>query len=435
MDEFIQELRAHLRGALLSEEAHKYSIIALEADPGDKAQYDTYISIAGFDKAMSRGMGGFGGDTAANLAGKGEGFWKVLDLPERTATGMQGEGVTPWVLFMDWMWDWLKQNGMNPQAYMGFGDLDTPYGQLSVAKKRQRKYGVQRTMDDPNDMPLDFAPKTKALKSQSVEFAKNPEKRTAHWPPGYDIKKDVTIIVDSLGTDPELIAKKFQKMLLTAKTPPWFHFAPVYGRTFVIVNMDEDVPEGYQDRLENITAYKRENQEKWKNIVKKLAGGRTNPVQLQPVIIKLLAAKYGYPARLNLDTLKPEQLQKVFDIVSGLSLEDLIQFAKEQNMMVPVASAPEANKLSSQIASMQKRWNEIVNKLASEGSVEPLMVDVALANWMTKNGFADPFEFEMLPPAKQAKAVVLAGRLRFEDLRDDIVNVQEQVRRLDRPID
>ena len=435
MDEFIQEFRSYLRSALLAEDVHKHSIIALEADPGEKAQYDTYISIAGFDKAMSRGMGGFGGNTKANLAGQGDGFWKALNLPERTATGMQGEGVTPWVLFMDWLWDWLKQKGMSPQAYQGFGDIDTPYGQLSVAKKRQRKYGVQRTMDDPYDMSLDFAPKTKALKSQSTEFAKNPEKRTAHWPPGYDIKKDVTIIVDSLGTDPELVTKKFQTMLLQAKTPPWFHFAPVYGRTFVVINMDVDVPEGYKDRLETITAFKRENQEKWKNAIKKLAAGRTNPVQLQPVIVKYLVTKHGFKHPFNLDILKPEQLQQVFDIVARISLEELIQFAREQNMMVPVASAPEATKISTQIASMQKRWNEIVHKLAVEGSVEPLMVEVALTNWMIQNGFSDPFEFEMLPPAKQAKAVVLAGRLRFDDLRDEIVNVQEQIHRLDQHID
>jgi len=409
------EFRLKLRQFLM-EEVHPQAIIMMAAFPGKKAEYESFLKVVGFDKAMSPKSTGFGGDSDEDV-----GAWKIVGIPEVSELGKQSP--SPWALFMDWLWKFLKDKGFNPVPYRGFGDTSTPYGKLKPYQKRQRKYGV------PAEIPLETDP---AVVSQ---FAKGwPSKQYAGSGvvpgPGYDAKRDIMLALSPMGTNMDDVYKNFDKILKSAPIPNWFKIEsdPDNYRWSVVVNIDTDVPEGWKDRLEAINAYKSQNRERWNEAVSDLAGGRTNPLQLAPLVRAFLVVKHGFQPPLSIDVLDKENFEKAINIVKNTKLEDIVEFAKSTNRPVPVISQASTAKQSIK-SKLMTRWNQIVKHLADQGVTEPYVIQVALADYMTnKAGFPDPFEPELLTPQQLSKAINVAGRIGYDDL--DIASVQESIKRL-----
>lgn len=428
MSDIVNDIRYALRNVLFAEDAQKQSTIFFTVVPGEKPKWasapsESHIKIFGLDRAVSRGTKGFGGKGGEEL-----GAWHATGLPDQTATGFKGmgsdfPGPAPWILFMDWFWDLLKSNDMNPSPHEGFGDMNVPYNQLAPNQKRQRKYGK---IHKPQMAPGEELPS--ALKS----LAKG---GTANWPRGFDIEKDVTIIIDSIGNNQDEVTRNFQKILSSAQVPNYMTIIPDVEehRWFVSFNYETgDKPAEYEERRKNIDAYKYENREKWIGAIRKLAGGKTNPAQLAPLVRKWLVAKHGFQRPFHVDVLSPEEFGRALEIVNNANLDELVAFAKEAGEAPPVVGAGNVSggdRVRQEIL-MGKRWVQIINRLAEEGGVEPALVEVALADYLTKNGFEDPFEYDISSPAVQAKAINAVSSLTFDDIRGLLESVQNQVRSL-----
>lgn len=477
MNDIVSEFRFALRSALLKEDVQTQSTIFFTVVPGPKPSWATkpsesHIRLFGLDRALSRGTKGFLGRewfckshpdvTVADKEylqgqktcptctaplverprGSGKsgapeelGAWSSVGLPAQTATGYKEP--TGWIVFMDWLWELLKSKQLNPVPYEGFGDLDVPYNRLTPNQKRQRKYGK---MHKPQMSPGEQLPS--ALRSLSS---------TANWPKGFDIEKDITIIIDSIGKDQDEVTRNFQKMLSTVQVPTWMKILPDVEehRWFVSFQYEtDDTPDKYEERRKSIDTYKVENREKWKNAIRKLSGGRTNPAQLAPLVRAWLVAKHGFQRPFHVDVLSQEEFNKAVEIIEKAHLDELVEFAKEVGVAPPVVGADPAipSGHERQIAIMSKRWVQIINRIAEEGGVEPALIEVALADYLSKyrcgkcagckhnqpcdNGFDDPFEFDIASPGPQARAINIVGSLRFDDIRGLLESVQRQVRSL-----
>lgn len=383
--------------------------------PGKKSEYESFLKVVGFDRAMSPGSTGFGGEGDEDT-----GAWKVAGLPDRSELGKQNP--SPWSLFLDWLWKYLKDKGYSPVPYKGFGDTASPYGKLKPYQKRQRKYGTA------TDIPLETDPEVVS------KFAHG-------WPskqysgsgvvpgPGYDAKRDITLAMSPMGQTMDEIFKNLDKVFKSAPVPNWFKIEsdPDNYRWSVIVNIDSDMPEGWKDRLDSVSSFKKENRERWNDAITSLAAGRTNPLQLAPLVRTFLVVKHGFQPPLSIDVLDKENFEKAISIVKNTSLEDVVQFAKETNRQVPTVSQASAAKQSVK-SKLLNRWNQIVKDLADQGATEPFMVQVALADYMSKNGFQDPFEPDILTPQQLSKAINIAGRIRYDDL--DMSSVEDDIERL-----
>lgn len=428
-DDVINDIRYALRSALLKEDAQKQSTIFFTVIPGEKPKWasapsESHIKVFGLDRAVSRGTKGFSGKGGEEQLGA----WHALGLPDQTATGFKGmgsdfPGPAPWILFMDWFWDFLKANNMNPSPHEGFGDMNVPYNQLAPNQKRQRKYGK---VNKPQMAPGEELPS--ALKS----LAKG---GTANWPRGFDIEKDVTIIIDSIGNNQDEVTRAFQKRLSATQVPNYMTIIPdtEEHRWFVSFNYETgDKPQEYDERRKNIDAYKYENREKWVNAIRAIADGKTNPAQLAPLVRKWLVAKHGFPRPFHVDVLSPEEFNRALQTVQSANLAELVDFAKEIGEAPPVIGSvvPDRSDRIRQEILMGKRWVQIINRLAEEGGVEPALVEVALADYLTKNGFEDPFEYDISSPAIQSKAIAAVSSLTFDDIRGLLESVQKQVRSL-----
>ena len=482
MSDLILEFRHALRNALLNEDIQKQSSIFFTVTPGEKPKWasapsESYIRIFGLDRAMSRGNKGFlgrewfcpqhpavivsdsahegrdkegnpvtpqtkcptcGTDLQSRARGSSNpnapeelGAWHVVGLPAQTATGYKGKsadfpGPEPWIVFMDWMWDFLKSKDLNPTPHEGFRDPSKKiYSKLTPSQKRQLKYGK---IFKPEMTPGDVLPS--ALRSS----------RTGNFPRGFDIERDVTIIVDSIGNNQDEVTRNLQKLLASSPMPGYMTLMPDVEehRWFVAFDYEtDDQPEKYEERRKSIDVYKAQNREKWIAAIRKLSGGRTNPAQLAPLVRKWLVAKHQFQRPFHVDVLSQEEFDRAVDIVNHAHLDELVAFAKEAGELPPVVGAePTARGADKQIAIMGKRWVQIINRLADEGGVEPAIVEVALANHLQglkdqKTGaplFDDPFEFEIASPAQQAKAINTVASLTFDDIQTQLESVQNQVR-------
>lgn len=486
-DDVISEIRYALRSALFLEDVQTQSTIFFTVIPGEKPKWasapsETHLRIFGLDRALSRGNEGFlgrewfcsshpnvvvsdkaytGRDETGKISNPPQntcptckaplqerprrpagwkpgdpeelGAWHSVGLPAQTATGYKGKGSKfsgpePWVVFMDWMWDFLKSKDLNPNAYQGFGDLDKPYNRLTPNQKRQRKYGK---IYKPEMAPGEQLPS--ALRSLSS---------TANWPKGFDIEKDITIILDSIGRNQDEVTRNFQKLLASTPMPSYMRLIPDTEEHRWFVSFDyetDDQPAKYEERRKAIDTYKKENREKWIAAIQKLSGGRTNPAQLAPIVRGWLVAKHGFQRPFHVDVLSQEEFDKAVALINSANLDELTQYAQDAGLAPPVVGADPAfaNK-ARQEAIMAKRWVQIINRLADEGGIEPALVEVALANYLgqqknPKTGesmFDDPFEFDIASPAVQARAIANVGTLSFDDIRSMLESVQKQVRSL-----
>ncbi len=447
MNDKINQIRFELR-SLLSEEIHEQAIITIEVIPGHlasggfdeydpgKAEYETFIQINGFDRAISRGTAGYGGGTPTAGASHGDspslekteedvGAWKVIGLPDRTLTGMNAP--TPWISFMDWFWDFLKKANLNPQPAKGFGDISKPYSHLTPAQKRQRKYGVPHKPGETEEA-ADRPERKDISKTRPLSGAEH------LWPAGFHIKKFVTIAISSLGTDPSLIVKKFREILSKAKPEPWFRIGEDAGNKdwgifFVFVNIDSEMPEGWRDRLGAGHVEKAKKHAEWENMLRDFSERRVNVAQLRPLLAKYMVLKEKFKSPFSVDILTPEEFEHAKGILQHLKLEDLIAFAKEIGQVPPVVGTIARGKSPKGIQ-LDKMWDEIIERLAGWGAADPLMVDVALSNWMVAHGFSDPFDFELLPPDKKIKALHMASRLTFADIGEMMESVKAQIKSL-----
>lgn len=436
MSDLISQIRFALRNALLSEEVHKQYSIFFTVIPGAKPKWasapsETHIRIFGLDRAMARSATGFGSKEEGS---EDIGSWQAVGLPAQTATGLKDP--PPWVLFMDWFWNLLKTKGLNPNPHEGFGDSTIPYNQLRPYQKRQRKYGV---MHKPEMAPGEQLPS--ALKAASAGG-------TANWPRGYDIKKDVTIIIDSLGTNQDEVSRKFNEILLSIPTPPWMAIIPDVEDHRWFISFDYETADNaseYADRQKSIDVYKAENREKWIGAIRKLAAGKTNPAQLAPLIRRWLVAKHQFPRPFHVDMLSQEDFNRAIETIGNATLEELVAFAKQEGIIPPIVGAGKQSSREKLLDIMTKRWGQIVNNLAEQGGVEPALIEVALSEYLTKYRcgkcpeckrgdenceykFDDPFEYDMAHPAAQSRAIDIVGSLTFDDIRGLLESVQKQVR-------
>lgn len=412
------KFRLKLRQYLM-EEVQPQEVIMMAGfpDQGDKAEWGSFLKIVGFDRAMSSGVTGFGkeGDEDA-------GAWKVSGLPEVSELGKQNP--SPWSLFMDWMWKYLKDKGFSPAPASGFGDVKTPYGKLKPYQKRQRKYGV----------PAEIPPETDPATIQ--KFAHGwPSKQYAGSGTipggGYDVKRDVTIAISPMGNDMDQVFKNLDKIFKSAPIPSWFKIRSDEDnyRWAVSVDIDaDDVPEGWKERKSSIDAFRLENRERWNDAITTLSGGRTNPLQLAPLVRAFLVVKHGFQPPLSVDVLNKEDFDKAVGIIKNTSLEDIVQFAKETNRPMPIVSQASAARESIK-SKLTTRWNQIVQHLADQGATESYVVQVALADYMAKKGgFSEPFDADDLTPQQLSKAITIAGRLMYSDL--DVSSVEDDIERL-----
>lgn len=487
MSDIISEICFALRGALMLEDVQKQSTIFFTVTPGEKPKWasapsESYLRIFGLDRALSRGNEGFlgrewicpshpdvvvsdraytGKDKTGHVVNPPQtacptckaplkerprrpaswqpgdpeelGAWHAVGLPDQTPTGYKGKGSKfpgpePWVVFIDWMWDFLKSKELNPVPHEGFGDLTKPYNRLTPNQKRQRKYGK---IYKPETTPGDVLPS--ALRSLSS---------TANWPRGFDIEKDITIIVDSLGRDQDEVTRNFQKLLSAAQLPSFMRLIPDTEEHRWFISFDyetDDQPDKYEERRKSIDTYKAENRNKWIGAIQKLSAGRTNPAQLAPLVRKWLVAKHAFQRPFHVDVLSQEEFNRAVEIINKASLDELIAFAKEAGEAPPVVgSDPALRGRERQEAIMAKRWVQIINRLSDEGGVEPALIEVALANYLgqlkdpktNQPKFEDPFEFDIASPATQASAIATVGTLAFDDIRSMLESVQQQVRSL-----
>lgn len=442
MSDIVEQIRRELR-SILSEEIQEQAIIAFEALPGGegkkagKSEWESLIRVTGFDAAISRGSTGYGGGIPTLGASHGDnpllkpteedvGAWQVMGLPERSATGMAVP--PPWILFMDWFWNFLKSSGLKASHGQGFGDIATPYSQLSPAQKRQRKYGVPyRSSDDPElkDAPglgqLGPEDRTRALLPRGVD----------RWPLGFHIKREVTIAVQpSLGMEQLTIDNKFRAIMAKAKPESWFRIVEQKekGVYFVYVNIDSEMPEGWRERSQSIMINKMAREAEWKTAIFDMSHGRMNTAQLRPLIEKLLVAKYGFEPPFRVSALNDEEYKKALKILQEMTIDDVVAFAKAINVVPPTIGAPRTAKAQS----YQKMWDDEVKRLADQGLADEMTTEVALSDYMSANGMPDPFDFSdrSITDAQRLAAIKRARKLMFNDISELIESVKAQIKAL-----
>jgi hypothetical protein len=424
MSDSINQIRFVLR-SLLSEEIQEQAIIAFEALPGgegEKAEWQSFIRITGFERSVSRGTSGFGGGgTEGHETEEDVGAWKVLGLPDRTATGMNAP--SPWIVFMDWMWGFLKSSNLNPNPAMGFGEVTKAYSQLTPAQKRQRKYGTQfKSSQDP-----DFAD---APARQDL-MRTRPLRGGEHlWPAGFHIKREVSVVISPLGMDRDTVSEKFREIMSKAKAEPWFRVAwnGEWDTFFVYVNIDAEMPEGWRDRLAAMQIYHSKRKAEWADLMREFSQRKANVAQLRPILSRYMVDKEKFERPFNIDVLSDEEYERAKKVLQSLKLEDLVAYAKSIGVVPPVVG--QIARGSGKNLQYDKMWDNIIERLANQGIVDILVADVALSNWMAANGFQDPFEFESLPPDKKLRAIHLASRLKFEDIRGMVESVRTQINSL-----
>lgn len=441
MNDKINEIRFALR-SIISEEIQEQAIIAFYAVPAseDKSEYESFINIVGFDKALSRGTAGFGGGTPTSGASHGDspslekteedvGAWKVLGLPDRTATGMNAP--SPWIVFMDWFWDFLKSAGMNPMPAKNFGEVTKPYSQLSPGQKRQRKYGVQHKPGEEPDREISKLV-AQMPERQDVKKTKSLSGAGHLWPAGFDIKRYVSVVTSSLGGDQEDVAHRFRSIMAKAKPDQWFRIAEnrELGLFFVYINIDAEMPEGWRDRLSSLQIYHAKRKAEWEDLLRDFSERRANVAQLRPLLARYMIDKQKFTKPFNIDVLNDEEYARAKQVLQGLKLADIVSFAKEIGVAPPVVGLMARGAPTPKSESFNKLWDDVIERLAAMGPVDPLIADVALSNWMSAHGFPDPFDFESLPGDKKLKAIVTASKLTFNDIRDMMESAQAQIKAL-----
>ena len=421
------------------------SVILMAVFPGGrKAEYESYLKVVGFDRSVGREQGGLGVKSAEDRAAMqarpdvGEfsaqsepdaGAWKVVGLPEKGEFGR--DKPSPWELFMDWLWKTLKEKGLNPNPYLGFGSAKPKVNpatgkleKLSPQQKRQKKYGVAAKI------PAETDPATVAKYAFAWPSKQYTDSGTIPGV-GFDVRKDVAIAISSMGSDIDETSHNFNEILKTVTPPPGFQisFDADNYRWNVIVDIEVDEPEGWEDRLANVNAFKRENREKWVEALRELTAGRTNSAQLAPLVRDFLVVKHGFKPPFNIDILTQEDFNKVVTILKNTQLDDIIKFAQETNRPAPTLF----QKTSKDVLKnkLVERWNQLVQQIADQGGTEAYVVQGALADYMTQQaGFPEPFEPEILPPAALSKAIVQAGKLSYDDLRPFMESVIRTLNRI-----
>lgn len=428
----IEQFRLALRQQLLSEGVQPQSVILMAVFPGGKkAEYESYLKVVGFDRSDVRKQGGLGVKDAEQRAAMqarpdvGEfsaqsdpeaGAWQVVGLPEKSESGMHEPSA--WILFMDWLWKSLREKGLNPTAYLGFGDtkqkMDPKTGKpipLSISQRRQKRYGTQTRVPAETDPAI---VSKYAFAWPSKQYAGSGKIPGV----GFDIRRDVTIAISPMGDNIDDTSSKFNEIMKTLTPPPGFkiEYDAENYRWNIIVDIEVDEPEGWEDRLANVNAYKRENREKWIGAIQDLAAGRANASQLAKLVRDFLVVKHGFQPPFHVDTLTPEDFNKAITIIKNTQLDDIIKFAQETNRTMPTLFQKTGKDVMKN--RLIDRWNQLVQDLAAQGGTEPYVVQVALADYMTqKGGFPDPFEPEILPPNALSKAIVIAGKLSYDELR------------------
>lgn len=439
MSDSITNIRWAIRG-ILSEGVQPHDVIIMAALPGE-SESDTRLKVVGFDKAMARQAKGFGTEGDKEL-----GKWEYVGLPERSATGRAD--APPWVMFMDWLWDFLRDIGLDPQPAEGFGDEKPhkPGEKLSVHAKRAKKYGagVSIPMASREEIPPGFEKSWSKFKGAwtgtpgEKEGEKRYYKERGEIPGGgYDINRDITIIVNSLGDDQEERAKKFDQLLKNAKTPDWFKIVPDIDkkgdhnyRWFVRVNIDVAESEGWKERLSSITAYKAENRDKWKAAINDLAAGKTNPIQLVPIVIAYLVEVHNFKRPFHIDMLNEQEFNKALKIVQDLTLNEIVEFARKTKRVPPVVGADISSQKPSAMDHSQlvNRWNQIVAQLAGESGVDQYAIQVALVDYIeAQPDFSKPFDIDTARPAELSNAIVKIGTLKYEDIAGLVESVNNYV--------
>jgi hypothetical protein len=406
----IDDIRRAVR-LILFESVQPHSIVAMEVLSGKHAEYESYLRVYGFDKAMSREATGFGAEGDEDV-----GAWKIIGLPGLSATGMSNP--PPWISFVDWLWGFLRESNLNPMAYKGFGDLKVPYGQLKPHGKRVRKYGESVTHQKMTGM------KFRGVLSKIAEYA-----------PGYDIKRDVTFVISSLGNDQDEATKKWNELMKDATTPGWFKIMPGHDNNwFISVNVEIDEPDGWRDRATIIAKHKEENRDRWKATMQELAAGRTSYIHLASLVGECLAMKHGFPYPFNVDLMEPTDLTRAIDIVKTLSLDDIVTYAKERGKAPPVIGKQQQQKqIDLSPIKLTSMWDAAVGRIAVEGDVDELPVQVALSDYMVKNaGFSEPFDVELLSPTELTKASTIASSLHYDDISNMIESVQRRIKNITR---
>ena len=430
INKFRLALRQHL-----TEGVQPHSVILMAVFPGRKPEYESFLKVVGFDKSAGREQGGLGvkggaerdamqsRDEFSARSDPDAGHWKVTGIADKGEFGKADP--TPWELFMDWLWKALREKGLNPVPYLGFGNTAAPYGKLSPLQKRQRKYGLAAKIPAETDPAV---VSKYAFAWPSKQYAGSGKIPGV----GFDIKRDITVAISPMGTTVDETAKKFDSIIKSLTPPQGFKIESDLDnyRWSVTVDVDVDEPEGWRDRLTSVNAYKHENREKWNNAISELAGGRTNPLQLAPIVRTFLVVKHGFQPPLSIDVLSSEDFQRAVTIVKNTKLEDIVQFAKETNRLMPSVSQPTVAKDALR-SKLSERWNQLVSQIADQGGVEPFVVQVAIADYMTKKaGFPEPFEPDIISPQLLSKAINVANKLTFEDLREFTESVMRSVNRL-----
>lgn len=377
---------------VLYEDSSNQDIIMLSVSAND--EFTSKIHVVGFDHAISREVSGFGGEDD-----KEKGSWKVLGLPEKSDTGMHNP--SPWQLFMDWLWKLLNDKGLNPDPKYGFGPLPKKGDTKTVSMRRRMKYGAHMPQDQEN----------------------------------LDVKKYVTIIVDSLGADNVEVMNKFEAILNGASKPSWFEIVKEdptskfsADRWFVRVSVDASMPEGWKERKDAYETYAGSAREKWKNALSELAGGRTNLYYLGKVVTDMLIKKYGF-APFHVDILKPELLDKALGIIKSVTLNDVIQYANETNQTLAVE--PDKRMTGVPQIRLWGKFRKMVQALADQAGVDFYKMMAAISDLMVKSyGYIAPFDLDKLSEVELRRAYKLMKDVTLEQVKPLLESVDEYVKQM-----
>jgi hypothetical protein len=377
---------------VLYEDVHDQDIILFTVYPGDE-EHISNLRVVGTQYAVSRGVSGF--DDSGE-----RGKWDVLGLPARTITGMNAP--VPWVLFMDWMWDFLKRKDLEPKPLENFGDTLKPYSQLTVNQKRQRKYGTSIPKDDADI--------------------------------GSDIKKDVVITIESLGETQEDAMLELQDLLDQETLPNWFNIIPDIenGRWFVRVQIDTQMPDQWKDRLDVLNKRKGSARNKWIDAVNELASGRTNTKQLAVLLKHMLVYKHGFNTPFHVDVIPEEELDKAVAVIKSLSLGDVVNFVKEWNKKNPKTqlAPPTISVEDKPLRGMDQivLWGKIMNGVRSLagklGTDETTMLIAVGDHLISNHGFVN-FDLHKMSEKDMRRAFEIVQSLKPEDVKQSLNEIEK----------
>ena len=284
---------------VFSEAVEKAAIIVMKVLPDDEyPQYLTTVRVIGFDRAVKKGEAGWSTDPVL----KAEQTWSFVDIPEYQNPAMQRKMPTPWVMFIDWIWNVLDKNGLNPRT---------------AGEGKKAKYGKRIKMPRTG-------PGIKGL------------------PAGYDIQRDIEVSINILGEE-AVLNEKFGAILKKAAPLAWFRLTTDGERWYVVTRVEEaGYPLGAEQEMERIRSASLQAVEEYDKEMGRLTSeladeGHDVDKSIVESIVGDYLSKLGFGRPFSFAKLNPEYKKRVVKILRTMTVQDvvdLLESVQEQQLQV-----------------------------------------------------------------------------------------------------